>query len=438
MNIKVFVRNSTKEFINVCFRLRDTTFDLHYKSDIIISPSDWDIKNECIKKPSGNIKDETKLRLIHLTDKVDERKRIIRDLFLVQPNPEVLSSAWLVEAIDKYLHPEKYIVEVEATQPKTLLSFISYFIDKAPTRKDKTTGRLLNPNSMQQYKATEKHVRAFAKTDHKKDYLFSEIDGDFYNRFVEYLQNPIIAKGKDGKETTLKESFTQNSVGKHIKVLKLMIKEAGATEANITNFHVFTEDVDTVYLNEIELQLLKDFDFSDSPHLDRVRDWFLLLCWTGSRFSDLEKISKTDIKDGFITFRQQKTNTKVTIPLHLIVLDILKKYDFSMPEPITNQRFNEYIKVVVQMAGIDAKETFTRTVGGKLINETKPKHDLVSSHTGRRSFCTNMYKRGLQTLMIMSISGHKTEKSFLKYIKVKQDEHAKMMAEKWAEMYMSV
>jgi integrase len=64
-----------------------------------------------------------------------------------------------------------------------------------------------------------------------------------------------------------------------------------------------------------------------------------------------------------------------------------------------------------------------------------PKYDLITSHTGRRSFCTNMYKRGLPTLMIMSISGHKTEKSFLKYIKVRQEEHAAMMAAKWKEIY---
>ncbi|MCL2329156.1 MAG: tyrosine-type recombinase/integrase [Bacteroidetes bacterium] len=67
--------------------------------------------------------------------------------------------------------------------------------------------------------------------------------------------------------------------------------------------------------------------------------------------------------------------------------------------------------------------------------ETFEKWQQVSSHTGRRSFCTNMYKRGLPTLMIMSISGHKTEKSFLKYIKVKQNEHAEMMKKAWENMY---
>lgn len=205
--------------------------------------------------------------------------------------------------------------------------------------------------------------------------------------------------------------------------------------ANYEKFHVYNEDVDTVYLNETELQLLKDSDFSDTHYLDRVRDWFLLLAWTGSRFSDLAKIGKTDIKDGFITFRQQKTNAKVTIPLHPVVLEVLEKYEYQMPEPISNQRFNEYIKEACKCADIANIETITTTVGGKLQTTKHPKYELISSHTGRRSFATNMYKRGLPSLMIMSVTSHRTEKSFLKYIRVTQSEHAKMMAEAWSKMY---
>lgn len=106
-----------------------------------------------------------------------------------------------------------------------------------------------------------------------------------------------------------------------------------------------------------------------------------------------------------------------------------------MPEPITNQRFNEYIKEAVKLADINSVEVITITKGGKLETNKFEKWELISSHTGRGSFCTNMYKRGLPTLMIMSISGHKTEKSFLKYIKVKQSEHAEMMAKAWQNMY---
>ena len=256
---------------------------------------------------------------------------------------------------------------------------------------------------------------------------FDEINQKFYDKFVAFLQA---------------KNFTQNSVGKHIRVFKLMMNEAQAKGVcSIPSlqsvFYGFIEDIDTIYLNETELQQLKDTDFSKTPHLDRVRDWFLLLAWSGCRFSDLSKVAKTDIKDGFITFRQQKTNNKVTIPLHPVVTEILEKYNYNLPTEISNQKFNEYIKEVCQKAEINSHETTTRTIGGKFTTETFEKWQLVTSHTGRRSFCTNMYKRGLPTLMIMSVSGHKTEKAFLKYIKIKQDEHATLMAQKWAEMYGS-
>lgn len=248
--------------------------------------------------------------------------------------------------------------------------------------------------------------------------------------------NPVL--DKNNNPVFIKKSFTANGVGKHIKILKLILNEASSQGINkfthYHNFRVFVEDIDSVYLNESELQQLKENDFSKNPYLERVRDWFLLLAWTGCRFSDLEKVGKADIKDGFITFRQQKTNNKVTIPLHPVVLEILEKYDFNLPVPISNQRFNDYIKEVAKLAEITSAESITSTIGGKRITEQKKKYELISSHTGRRSFCTNMYKRKLPTLMIMSISGHKTEKSFLKYIKVSRSEHAEMMANEWRNM----
>ena len=436
MNIKVFIRNNKKEFINVCFRLRDTSFDLHYKSDIVINPTDWDEKNQCIKKPSGNIKDAQKKRLIELADKIDNRKKLIRDLFLAQPNPETLTSDWLVDAIDRHLNPDKYIIEVEVPQPETVLEYIKYFVSNADKRKDKKTSRLLSPNTKKQYVTTEKHLINFAKYQRKNDFQFSEINEQFYNGFVDYLtQKEYTVKTKRGEEVNEIHRYTLNSVGKYIRALKVMIAGAKNADADTSSFYVFNEDVDNVYLNETELQQLKNFDFKEFPYLDRVRDWFLLLAWTGSRFSDLDKIGKSDIKNNMVTYRQKKTNTSVTIPLHPVVKEILQKYNYIMPESISNQKFNDYIKDACKLAKIDSIESFTRTVGGKLITDTKPKYELVSSHTCRRSFCTNMYLRGLDSLMIRSISGHKTEKSFLKYIKVSQQQHAEMMAKKWTEIY---
>lgn len=441
--VQAFIRTSKKktENVNIRFRLRDgRNIQLFHTSEILVNPDVWDSSEQSIKKRII-FKDAERLKI---NKAVNDRKALILQIYSEESEKESLTSDWLETSIDKELYPEKYKPQIEID---SLFKFTKQFIDEAPNRKDKNTGRSLTYNNIQQYRATEKHLKVFSESVNKKDFRFEEIDQLFYDGFVAYLQKEIpdidnTGKPKvdeDNNPVLLKESFTANSVGKHIRILKLMLNEATIqgynTSTYYNSFHVFTEDTDTIYLNESELQQLKGKDFSKSPYLDRVRDWFLLLAWTGCRFSDLEKVGKTDIKDGFITFRQQKTNNKVTIPIHPVVLEILEKYDYNLPDPISNQRFNEYIKEAAKLTDINSMESITITKGGKLQTESFPKWELISSHTGRRSFCTNMYKRGLPTLMIMSISGHKTEKSFLKYIKVKQSEHAEMMKKAWEDMY---
>lgn len=417
--------------------------DLRSKTGIYVKPERWNDEKECLIIPRNTTPEQIELTM--LQSKIDDLSSLIANSFVSTDKTEI-NNEWLKALIEKFNFPEKYEKPLaEKKQPQMLLSYINDFIKQAPERRNKETGRSLTPNNLQQYKATQKHLIAFAEISKMSDFKFSELNRQFYDDFVAYLQNPIQKTengeplfNKEGIPILIKNSFTQNTVGKHIKVLKVMLNDAPkelVAESDYNSFYVYTEDVDNVYLNEMELKLLKDFNFSDTPHLDRVRDWFLLLAWTGSRFSDLKKISTNDLEGDYITYRQQKTNTKVTIPLHPVVKEILNKYEFQMPDPISNQRFNEYIKEVCKRAQINTTETLTKTKGGKLVSLKLPKCDLVSSHTCRRSFCTNMYKRGLPTLMIMSISGHKTEKSFLKYIKVKQSEHAELMAAAWKSMY---
>ena len=442
--IQAFIRVSKKKIdkSNVRFRLRDGRLvDLYHVSEIEVDPNHWDTKRQTIK-PQVVIDENKRLEI---NKAVSDRKGVIEKAYSQAISKEGLTSEWLESEIDKILHPSKYGLDEQNTF--SVFEYIERFIELAPNRKSASTGRLLTHNNIQQYKATQKHLLAFAKEEKVNDFDFEDLDREFYDRFLEYLQSEIeetdskgnVILDSEGNPRILKASFTANSVGKHIRILKLILNEATRegvnTSTNYNTFRVISEETDSIYLDERELQLLKDLDLSRMSYLDKVRDWFLLLAWTGSRFSDLEKVTKSNIKDNFITFRQQKTNTKVTIPLHPIVIEIFEKYDFNLPEPISNQKFNEYIKEVGSKAGITSNESISKTIGGKLQTETIPKYKLISSHTGRRSFCTNMYKRGLPTLSIMSISGHKTEKSFLKYIKVKQEEHAEMMAKAWAKMY---
>jgi site-specific recombinase XerD len=430
--IKAFIRTSTKDkdFVNVRFRLTDgRSVQLFHKSDIKVNPNDFDAKAEKIK---AKIVFSAKARN-EFDKSITDRKNLISELYLNATDKSTLTSDWLEDAIDRKLHPEKYI-EVNQSEPY-LIAYIDNFIQHAPERTKKRENTYVSKSTIKSYVANRNRIKSYLNYKKKKDVLLSEVDSKFCEDYVRYLTDKKrIVKTKKGEVVNEVKQYAKNTIGDAVKALKTMLADAPVT-VNIKDLYVFKEDSDSVYLNEAELTQLKAHDFAAVPHLDRVRDWFLLLAWTGSRYSDLEKIDKANIRNGMITYRQQKTNTSVTIPMHPVVSEVLQKYDFNMPEIISNQKFNDYIKDACKLAGIDTLESFTRTVGGKLITETLPKYELVQSHTCRRSFCTNMYLRGLDTMMIRSISGHKTEPSFLKYIKVSQQQHAEMMAKKWSEIY---
>ncbi|MDR2970348.1 MAG: site-specific integrase [Bacteroidales bacterium] len=417
-------KSDTLDLKEIRVRFKHGKIDQQAKTNIFINPDYWDNDSQKIIIPNPRVltpsKTELKQYLTNQSEKLTTLISVIQTSFN-NSDKKTIDKEWLKTTIDKHNFPERYNLLPKAL---TLFQFIDKFIEESPERKDNRTGRFLSSKQIYQYKNTETHLRDFAQSIKKKDFSFLEIDQAFYDNFVGFLQ---------------KKSLTQNTVGKHIKVLKIMLNAATFQKYNtndyFSSFHVFKEETDNVYLNEDELTQLKNTDFSDNTNYDRVRDWFLLLAWTCSRFSDLDKITKSDVKDGLITFRQQKTNTKVTIPLHPVVVEILEKYNYNMPEVISNQQFNEDIKEVCKIAKINSIETMTRTVGGKLVTEQFEKWEHVSTHTGRRSFCTNMTKRGLPAKSIMSVSGHKTERSFMQYLKMKQNEHAELIKREWEKIY---
>ena len=95
----------------------------------------------------------------------------------------------------------------------------------------------------------------------------------------------------------------------------------------------------------------------------------------------------------------------------------------------SQQSFNKVIKNICKRAKINNEILIERTVGNKVVRKKYKKYQLVSSHTARRSFATNMYLAGVAAAKIMLITGHKTESSFFKYIRISKDENAKELSQ---------
>lgn len=443
--VKAFILRTSKKNTesNIHLRLRGGRgIDISSAIPKTVLPERWSDKKEEVK--SSELYKTEKVRNEFNKDIVDLKASILK-AFETADKADV-NKKWLESEIEKHYHPEKYKI-AESEKPLTLFEFIEQFIKEAPTRKVNKAGTLMNKRAIVQHKITFDYLKKFATYKNKKRFEFSDMNKAFYDGFVKYLQTFNLAS---------------NTIGQKIKHLKLWLNEAYKLELHLeskykTAFEGIQEKSDNIALDETELQRIFDLDFSNQKSkdvmkykvlimeklaesykletLDVVRDGFLLECWTGCRFSDLGKITKQNIKNGLITIKQQKTGTEVIIPLHPISTAILEKYNYTPPKPVSNQRFNEIIKIICRIAEITEKEKKEITKGGLKQIDYLEKCELVSSHTGRRSFATNNYRMGLDTYTIMKITGHKTESSFLKYIKVKPDEHAHRMLNHWNKLY---
>ena len=268
-----------------------------------------------------------------------------------------------------------------------------------------------------QYQLTLNNILEYEKR-HSAQLKLSEIDMDFYHSFIELME------GKD---------YSPNTIGTRIKNLKVFLNEAFkkklpvCLDFKLPDFKKPGEEVFSVYLPENELLKLYYLDLKDKPVMEKTRDLFLIGAYTGFRFSDYSTLCKENFSaDATIQKRTKKTEQDVVLPIHPMVQSIIKRYDFEIPK-VPYLTFNKTIKDVVQAAEIDYDVTYVETKGGISETRTEPKWKLVSSHTARRSFATNAYLSGVPTIAIMKMTGHKTESSFMKYIKITLTENAKIL-----------
>lgn len=206
-------------------------------------------------------------------------------------------------------------------------------------------------------------------------------------------------------------------------------------------------EADTIYLSDTQINKISNLDLSDKGQsykddkgviiglqtLEKVRDLFLIGCYTGLRFSDFSNLDLQSIDGKFIKVKQIKTGARVTIPIMEKLKPVLAKYPDELPT-VTNQRFNVYIKIVAKLAGLTAKTPINTNKGGVVDAQDYPLYNLVSSHICRRSYATNMFNKGVPPMLIMSATGHKTESAFLKYIRTTDEQKANLLAETFIKL----
>ncbi len=396
------------------FVARYGTQRLVYPTKETIPPDQWDAARQRAK--GSPLASDLNARLSDLESRAGRLLSAYKTQHETDPTPEELR-----QLLDANLGRDV----PRPTKADTLFVFIERYIEENETSK-----RVL-PVTIRAYKVVLKKLQEFSKkTKAYRALDFDRINLDFYADFTGWLT---------------KKGYSANYIGNHIKTLKSFLNEA--TERGINSkvdfrskrFKKITEETSAIYLNEEELETLRCLDLSTAPRLDRVRNLFLVGCWTGLRFSDFTRLDPRHLTaDGdFIEIETQKTGETVVIPVYPVVRTVFAKYAGktanSLPPAISNQKMNEFLKQIAQRAGLTDAVEERITKGGFRLTTTAAKWELVSTHTARRSFATNCYKMGLDTVTIRAITGHRTEKAFLTYIKVTPHEHARKMKDFWAE-----
>lgn len=307
-------------------------------------------------------------------------------------------------------------------RPVDLLGYIVAFIERAQGNMNPKTGKPLHSTYHGRNRLTAQLLKDYIATKRMGPRVpFSALDAEFVEGFMKYL--------------TTTKGLAMNTVGKYMRALRMFVSAAeeegfevhrGFRSKRIT---IPEERTDKVYLTEVELDAMHTLDLTRSARLDKARDLFLIGAWTGLRFGDLSMLAQEHVDGGRIRIRTSKTGKQVVIPLHPMVAVILAKYDGAPPQAISNQKLNDYVKEVAAIIpALQAKVMVGITKGGVRREVARAKWELIASHTARRSFATNLYKRGIPSQTIMAITGHRTESAFLKYLRLDGEQHADLLA----------
>lgn len=404
-----FLYRSKKPNTNITARLRFSNegknYDIVSRSKIKVSREYWD--NVHNGEPPKDVHKKNEYFRVH------KEISAISDRVLSSfenEEPTNINKEWLTLA----MYPKKENGSDEV--PNDFLGYIDFYLDYKKSEINEMGKRRIN---------VTKHKMERLEVYLGKRILIKDINEDFKQRFQEYSN---------------KEKYSQNTQQRELVMIKTICYHARYMGVDVhhqlDSLKLKRQSVNHVYLTFDEIETIAKLNLAH-VHLENARDWLVISCYTGQRVSDFMRFDKSMIRidEGkhLLEFKQKKTNKLMTIPVSKEVRKVLAKRGGDFPRPISDQKYNDYIKEVAEAA-----ELYEMAEGKKRIDITPeeekstwrdvtgnyPKWQLVSSHIGRRSFATNHYGK-VPTPHLINITGHGSEKMFLSYIQKSDKEMAK-------------
>lgn len=329
----------------------------------------------------------------------------------IMPTPEQIKEAF--NALHKPIEEE---VKPRKSTPNAFYKVFDEFVRDCGRQNDWTD------STYEKFAAVKNHLMNF-----RDGLTFDFFDEKGLNDYVTYL--------RDVKE------MRNSTIGKQLSFLKWFLRWAfkkGVHQNNAYDSYkpkLKSTQKKIIFLTWEELNKLREFEVPAAKQaLDRVRDVFLFQCFTGLRYSDVFNLRKSDIKGDHIEVTTVKTSDSLIIELNKHSKAILDKYkdvafeDDKVLPVITNQKMNDYLKELAELAGIDEPVRHTYYRGNERIDEVTPKYALLGTHAGRRTFICNALALGIPPQVVMKWTGHSDYKAMKPYIDIADDIKANAMS----------
>ena len=244
------------------------------------------------------------------------------------------------------------------------------------------------------------------------------------------LSQSLISEFQDFIKQQQYQSSTAHRTLVFIRTILLFAKKR---EMNFRMHHIEWElekEVveQSIVLSHKELQTIENQILPTD--LEQVKDWLLISCYTGQRVSDFMRFTRKNIQqkeeEKYLDFVQQKTGKRVLLPIHPVIEQIIEKYKGAFPSPLTTFDYNKKLKKLGAVIGLTQCINSRKRIKYRAKQGEYQKWELLSSHIGRRSFATNFYGK-IPTALLISATGHSTEKMFLRYINQLDTQKTKLL-----------
>ena len=431
--------SQSKEPTPINFVMNKGSFRKKFSVGEKMLPLWWDIENECAIEDSRQKKAEKALakrvnrNLARLREELDDLFQEYNGVDKLTPNHtdgEDLLEELFARAAAIIGGTVKANDEEDKASRKTPSEFFDEFIVFWSRTPNKRTKIIPKAETIWNYKNTIRRYKDYVSDNGLKD-RFTIFDEDFETNFTDYLMN--------------EQELVENTIVGSLSQLKVMLRRAyekgylrnssfldwSSKTINFTKVYLTDAELNTIYNLQITDQMRKDNKIGSESHILESRDLFILSSRTGLRYSDLRHLNSAtwDMEEGkeSLTIITQKTREKIKIPLHKQVIELYNKYGGKLPQVIDKSKYNEQIRLCTKLAGICSNVETFEWANGRPIICAHLKYELVSSHTGRRSFATNLFIKCKSAHYVMSLTGHKTEESFKRYICVDQEQMAEMV-----------